>query len=124
MIVDSNISSRLEMPHRKDEVYELSTTINDLLDRIEVNIRKQKQFTSDASHEIRTPLAGIRGTLEVLLRKKREPEVYEEKIVEIISQVDRLDKLLDQLLQLARAESGAADTVSYTHLTLPTSDLV
>lgn len=109
VIVDSNISSRLEMPHRKDEVYELSTTINDLLDRIEVNIRKQKQFTSDASHEIRTPLAGIRGTLEVLLRKKREPEVYEEKIVEIISQVDRLDKLLDQLLQLARAESGAAD---------------
>ena len=67
---------------------------------------QQKQFTSDASHEIRTPLAAIRGTLEVLIRKPREQKVYEEKIIGIIQQVDRLDYLLDQLLQLARIESG------------------
>lgn len=109
-ISDSNIGTRLILPSRKDEIYELAETINDLLSRIEVSIKKQKQFTSDASHEIRTPLAAIRGTLEVLIRKQREPKAYEEKIEEIISQVDRLDLLLDQLLQLARMESGSVDS--------------
>ncbi len=107
-ISDSNISTRLPMPERKDELYQLTTTINELLTRIEASMLQQKQFTSDASHEIRTPLASIRGTLEVLIRKPRESKVYEEKITDIISQVDRLDGLLDQLLQLARIESGVA----------------
>ena len=75
--------------------------------RIDSSIQQQKQFTADASHEIRTPLAAIRGTLEVLLRKKREPEQYEEKIKEVIAQTDRLNQMLDQLLQLARLESGS-----------------
>jgi signal transduction histidine kinase len=75
------------------------------LARIEASLLQQKQFTSDASHEIRTPMAAIRGTLEVLLRKKREPEVYVEKISRIIKEFDRLDAMLDQLLQLARIGS-------------------
>ena len=94
------------LPEHRDELYDLTKTINDLLSRIEKSLVQQKQFTSDASHEIRTPLSAIRGTLEVLKRKRREPQVYEEKITDIISQVDRLDALLDQLLQIARIESG------------------
>ena len=58
----------------RDELYDLTQTINDLLARIETSMQQQKQFTSDASHEIRTPLAAIRGTLEVLIRKEREPK--------------------------------------------------
>jgi len=105
-IDDSNIGNRLEMPSHKDELYELTQTINDLLGRIEKSISQQKQFTSDASHEIRTPLSAIRGTLEVLIRRKRTPEIYEEKISGIIEMVDRLDILLEQLLHLARIDSG------------------
>jgi len=105
-INSSNIGTRIVMPVHKDELYELAKTINALLDRIEASMIQQKQFTSDASHEIRTPLAAIRGTLEVLLRKPREQKVYEEKISDSISQVDRLNALIDQLLQLARIESG------------------
>ncbi len=105
-IDDSNIGSRLKLPSHKDELYELTQTINDLLGRIEKSISQQKQFTSDASHEIRTPLSAIRGTLEVLIRRKRTPEVYEEKISGIIELVDRLDVLLEQLLHLARIDSG------------------
>jgi signal transduction histidine kinase len=104
-ISDSNISTRLALPVHRDELYELTQTINELLARIEASLIRQKQFTSDASHEIRTPLSAIRGTLEVLVRKQREPNVYEEKISAIIKEVDRLDQLLDQLLQLARVES-------------------
>jgi signal transduction histidine kinase len=105
-IDDSNIGSRLKLPSHKDELYKLTQTINDLLGRIEKSISQQKQFTSDASHEIRTPLSAIRGTLEVLIRRKRTPEVYEEKISGIIELVDRLDALLEQLLHLARIDSG------------------
>ena len=102
----SNIENRLKLPSRKDELFELTQTINDLLSRIEKSIAQQKQFTSDASHEIRTPLSAIRGTLEVLIRRKRSPEVYEEKISGIIELVDRLDSLLEQLLHLARIDAG------------------
>jgi signal transduction histidine kinase len=107
-ISDSNISTRLILPEHKDELYELTKTINELLARIEASMLQQKQFTSDASHEIRTPLSAIRGTLEVLIRRKREPNTYEEKIADVIDQVDRIDLLLEQLLQLARIETGFA----------------
>jgi signal transduction histidine kinase len=105
-IHDSNIQTRLPLPEHKDEIYQLTSAINELLNRIENSIQQQRQFTADASHEIRTPLSAIRGTLEVLLRKKREPEQYEEKIRDVIGQTDRLNHLLDQLLQLARLESA------------------
>lgn len=105
-ISESNMNTRLTLPTRKDELYELANTINELVIRIEKSMKQQKQFTGDASHEIRTPLAAIRGTLEVLIRKQRDPEFYEDKIRDIINQVDRVDKLLDQLLHLARIESG------------------
>lgn len=120
-ISGSTLGTRLELPPRRDELFELTETINALLSRIEISLVKQKQFTSDASHEIRTPLAAIRGTLEVLGRKARDPEVYQEKIKEVIHQVDRLDNLLDQLLQLARMESGS----TAAHLeTIQTASLI
>jgi signal transduction histidine kinase len=105
-INDSNIDTRLDLPENQDEIYQLATTINDLLSRLEAGIQQQKQFTADASHEIKTPLTAIRGTLEVLLRKQRQPQEYEEKIKDVTAQADRLNLLIDQLLQLARLESG------------------
>ncbi|HRI59190.1 MAG TPA: HAMP domain-containing sensor histidine kinase [Saprospiraceae bacterium] len=105
-ISEANIDSRLPLPENKDEIYQLATTINELLYRIESGMQREKQFTADASHEIRTPLTAIRGTLEVLLRKQRTSEQYEGKISRVIAEVDRLNAMLDQLLQLARLESG------------------
>ncbi len=124
VINDSNIDTRLPLPENEDEIYQLATTINELLGRIESSVQQQKQFTADASHEIRTPLAAIRGTLEVLIRKKRQPEQYEEKIKDVIVQTDRLNQLLDQLLQLARLESGSARKESiYLHKILKEAEL-
>lgn len=107
-IGEANIQSRLPLPGNKDEIHQLATTINDLLQRLEGSVQREKQFTADASHEIRTPLTAIRGMLEVLTRKKREPEQYEQKIKLVINEVDRLHALIDQLLQLARLESARA----------------
>ena len=57
-------------------------TFNELLSRLEISFYQQKQFTSDAAHEMQTPLAAIKGIIEVLLRKPRTAERYEEKMQE------------------------------------------
>ncbi|MCX6268558.1 MAG: ATP-binding protein [Bacteroidetes bacterium] len=106
MISDNNISSRIPLPLRKDEIHQLGTTINDLLGRIENSLIREKQITADISHELKTPITSIRGTLEVLVRKTREPWQYEEKIRHVIPEVDTLNRIIDQLLQLSRLDSG------------------
>lgn len=108
-ITKDNLKSRITLPNNKDELFILSKTINDLLDRIEDAVEREKQFTSDASHELRTPLAVIKGTLEVLIRKPRENQEYVEKINFCVSEVDRLNSLVDELLLLARFENQKRD---------------
>ncbi len=104
-ITKDNLSARIPLPANKDELFTLSENINHLLDRIENAIEREKQFTSDASHELRTPLAVIKGTMEVLIRKPRKEEEYQEKIQFCIAEVDRLNLMVDQLLLLARFEN-------------------
>ena len=104
-ITQDNLQMRIPLPSNNDELYILSQNINHLLDRIEHAIEREKQFTSDASHELRTPLAVIKGTMEVLIRKPRNKQEYEEKINFCISEVDRLNHMVDQLLLLARFEN-------------------
>ncbi len=105
IITKDNLKSRIHLPQKKDELFVLSKTINNLLDRIETAVEREKQFTSDASHELRTPLTVIKGTLEVLIRKPRNQEEYQEKITYCINEVNRLNHLVDQLLLLARYEN-------------------
>lgn len=104
-ITKDNLQTRIPLPNNQDELYILSENINHLLDRIENTIEREKQFTSDASHELRTPLAVIKGTMEVLIRKPRSQEEYESKINFCISEVNRLNHMVDQLLLLARFEN-------------------
>jgi heavy metal sensor kinase len=105
-ISKENLNERIELPQNKDEIYILAQTVNDLLDRLQDVVLREKQFTADASHELRTPLSVIKGTLEVLIRKPREREQYVEKIHYVMNEVDRMSLLVDQLLELARYESG------------------
>ena len=104
-ITKDNLQTRIPLPKNKDELYVLSENINNLLNRIESAIDREKQFTSDASHELRTPLAVIKGTMEVLIRKPRNQQEYEEKIQFCISEVNRVNHMVDQLLLLARFEN-------------------
>jgi len=105
-ITKENLGERIELPAHKDEIYKLTSTINELLNRLEDAVLREKQFTSDASHELRTPLSIIKGTLEVLIRKSRSVEQYESKINYCIREVDRMSSIVEQLLMLARYESG------------------
>ncbi len=103
----NNLSERIKLPYNKDELYRLSITINSLLDRLETQIVKARQFSADASHELRTPLAIIKGTLEILIRRERTTEEYNEKINYTLKQVDRLYNLVEQFLLLARIENNS-----------------
>ncbi|MFD2942932.1 sensor histidine kinase [Flavobacterium notoginsengisoli] len=105
IITKDNLKTRIPLPKTRDELFTLSKTINNLLNRIEDAIEREKQFTSDASHELRTPLTVIKGTLEVLIRKPRDSKEYEEKINYCINEVDHLNSLVDQLLMMARFEN-------------------
>ena len=106
LITRVNLNERITLPRTKDELHKLSTTINRLLDRLQDAVQREKQFTADASHELRTPISVIRGTLEVLIRKQRDPQQYEDKIKNVITEVDRMSVLVEQLLMLARYESS------------------
>lgn len=104
-ITKNNLTERVSLPQNKDEIYELSTAFNALLNRIENALEREKQFTSDASHELRTPLATLRGTLEVLIRKPRTAEEYVEKIGFSLTEIEKITLMLEQLLLLARLDS-------------------
>lgn len=107
-ITKNNLNERVDLPAHKDELFHLSASINELLQRIENTIEKERQFTSDASHELRTPLSSLRGTLEVLIRKPREQIEYQEKIKYSLSEIDRMTTIIEQLLLLARFDSNAS----------------
>ena len=108
-ITENNLTERINLPENKDELYQLSLTINSLLDRLEFQIIKAKQFSADASHELRTPLAIIKGTLEILIRRERSKEEYNEKINYTLKQVDRLYNLVEQFLLISRVENNSLD---------------
>ena len=106
-ITKHNLNERVILPQNKDELYDLSSGINQLLQRIENALERERQFTSDASHELRTPLSTLRGTLEVLIRKPREQKEYQDKIKLSLTEIDRMTATLEQLLQLARLDGNS-----------------
>jgi heavy metal sensor kinase len=104
-----NLSQRISVPRTGDELQRLSETWNDVLGRLEVSVRRIRQFTADASHELRTPLAVIRGTAELALRRDRSPEEYRKFLGDIGSESERMTALTEALLTLARSDAGGVD---------------
>ena len=100
---ESNLSNRINIAGTKNELKDLATVINRMLDRIERSYNSQKQFVSDASHELRTPIAVIRGYTDMLKRwGKDDPEVLDEGITAISQETDGMKDLVESLLFLAR----------------------
>ncbi len=93
---------------RNDEVRRLAESFNGMLDRLEDAFTRQREFVADASHDLRTPLTIVRGQLEVLARNPNpNPEDVQRATVQVTAATDRMERLVDDLLLLARAETGA-----------------
>lgn len=105
-ITKNNLNERIQLPPNRDELHALTSSINELLDRIQNTVEREKQFTADASHQLRTPLAVLKGTMEVLVRKPRTEQEYKEKITYSIGEIDRISEIVEQLLTLARFDKN------------------
>lgn len=101
-----NLSERLEITNPNDELGQLSALLNDAFARLDDSFDRLKRFTQDAAHELRTPLAVLRGVGEVGLQEQRDAPAYREVIGSMLEEVDRMGRLVDGLLMLARGESG------------------
>jgi two-component system, OmpR family, sensor kinase len=95
-----------EVGRTPDEVGRLAATFNRMLDRLEGAFHRQRQFTADASHELRTPLTLLLTQLEVTLARPRSEDEYRRVLVALREDVIRLQRLVNALLALARADAG------------------
>jgi heavy metal sensor kinase len=89
-----------------DEVGRLAATFNRMLDRLEGSFKRQRQFTADASHELRTPLTLLLTQLDVALARPRSSDEYQRALRAMREDVVRVQRLVNALLTLARADSG------------------
>jgi heavy metal sensor kinase len=117
-ISGANLSSRLEKLNTGDELQRLSDTLNEMLDRIETAFLRVTQFTADASHELRTPISLVRTEAELALRRSRGEAEYKEALRHILLEAERTTSLIEQLLSLARADSGR-ETLNLRPVALP-----
>lgn len=110
-IEPSQLSHRLPPPLVEDEISELSSSINQLLERLELSFSAQETFIADASHQLKTPLTILKGELEQMLNETKEDLGAQEKIKSLKSEVDSLTNLVSNLLLLARIDSGEGQLV-------------
>lgn len=103
-ITAHHIDRRLPVKNEKDELGELSTTFNALLERLEASFNSQKMFVSNVSHEMRTPLAALIAELDLALQKERTGEQYRKAMQNALQDAGRMNKLIDGLLNLAKAD--------------------
>ncbi len=90
-----------------DEVGVLAEAFNHMLDRLEAGFQRQREFVADASHELRSPLTVLRGRIELLTQKAGDPDAIAAEANGLLREVRRMDRLISDMLTLARAERGA-----------------
>jgi two-component system, OmpR family, sensor kinase len=97
---------RLPVPAASDELRRLGETLNEMLDRLEAALHRERRFVDDAAHELRTPLALHKTELEVALRYARDERELRAAMGSAVSEIDRLIQLAEDLLVVARSEKG------------------
>jgi heavy metal sensor kinase len=118
-----NLNLRLTVPRTGDELQRLSETLNDMIARLDASFKRITQFTADASHELRTPIALIRTTSELSTRKPKSLEDCLKALERIHLHAERMTRLIDTLMELARADSGAEElNISAMNLSVAMSD--
>ena len=102
----SDLGRRLPVGGAGDELDHLALAFNETLSRLAHAVGEMKQFSAALAHELRTPLAAMRGEAELALLQARSPEEYQRTLSSQLEELDRLARLITQLLTLARAEAG------------------
>ena len=98
--------AHLEDLHPPAELRPFVDALGNMLARLDAAMRRQTEFTGDASHELRTPLASAKSTLQAAVSRPRQAEQYRQAIEETLGDLDRMDRLIRQLLALARMDES------------------
>lgn len=102
----ANLQQRLPVRGTGDELDNVARSFNDTLARVEDAVGEMRQFSTAIAHELRTPIAALRGEIELAAMKPSTTEAQREIFASQLEELDKLKRLIDQLLTLARAESG------------------
>ena len=105
-ISDAGPGARLPVPEAHDELRRLGETLNAMLARLEQSLARERAFVADAGHELRTPLSILKLELGLTLAEERSPERLEHALLSAAEEVDRLSRLAEDLLVIARADQG------------------
>jgi signal transduction histidine kinase len=103
----ATVDARLPLPPAEDELRRLGETLNEMLGRLAVTAENEREFLSTASHELRTPLAILKAEIEFALHPDSTPDDWHGALVSAGEETDRLVRLAEDLLLLARGEQGA-----------------
>ncbi len=105
-ITETNLETRIKIDNAAEELAVLVTSFNELLSRLDQSFDTMRRFVADASHELRTPISVIRGEADVALSQERSAAEYRESLGVVLDESRRLSRLVDDLLNLARADAG------------------
>lgn len=119
-----DLSARLNLPNTDDEVGRLAGTFDSMLARLDEAFRRERQFTADASHELRTPLAAIQTMLGSTLARRRTPAEYELVLADLGEETERLNTLVEGLLQLTRGDAAPLNPTEPVNLSQLLRDVV
>ena len=105
-IAAGDLTQRLTSERSTDEIGRLTDTFNNMIARLETSFAQIRQFSSDASHELRTPLTVMKGESELVLRRPRPVEDYIAVLESNLEEIDRMSRIVEELLFLSRADLG------------------
>ena len=105
-VSEASLSARIPDVSSDVELREVTAILNAMLGRLEAAFGRERRFLADASHELRSPLANVRGTIEVALRRARSGEEYRDALAVSLAEIERLSRLVNDLLRLSRADTG------------------
>ena len=106
----NGFQEKLEVPTNYEETDALIDTFNSMMVKLENSFNQQKQFVEDASHELRTPLQIIQGHLNLIQRwGKKDPDILEESLNISLEEINRITKLVEELLLLTKDDSRLTD---------------
>jgi heavy metal sensor kinase len=106
------LHDRIALPRARDEIRRLAVTLNAMLDRLERGVEEKRRMVADASHELRTPLAAMRAELDVSLMGDDLPPAGREVLESTREEVDRMSRIVDNLLTLARVDEGRLELLT------------
>ena len=104
-ITASHLNDRIPIQHVPTELEPLARTLNQMLERLEIDFRRLSDFSADLAHELRTPISNMLIQAQVTLGKRREPDQYQEILLSTVEELERLSHMITDMLYLARTEN-------------------